>query len=182
MTTHEGRDEVSAFFVERQGELLRYAYALCGDREVAEDLVADAVARSLPRLRRGAIAQPRFYLRRAVFNAAAGRHRRRVIERGVLERLRSHSVESRDAAESPEAGVADRDALQVALLRLPLPQRAAVVLRYLEDYSDVEVARVMGTSVGTAKSRISRGVGALRQHLGAEDADDFPSSSSTSSP
>src|SRR5687768_13416761 len=154
MTAHDGRDEISAFFVERQGELLRYAYALCGNAEIAEDLVADAVARCLPRLRRGEIEQPRFYLRRAVFHAAIARHRRRLIEGRALDRLRARA----------------RDALAAALLSLPLPQRAAVVLRYLEDCSDADVAEAMGTSVGTAKSRISRGVRALRQLLGDDDA------------
>jgi len=171
MSRHEGHDEISAFFVERQGELLRYAYALCGNAEIAEDLVADAVARSLPRLRRGEIEQPRFYLRRAVFHAAVARHRRRLIEGRALDRLRAHARDATDdAGGTTETRVTERDALAAALLALPLPQRAAVVLRYLEDCSDADVAKAMGTSVGTAKSRISRGVRALRQHLGDDDA------------
>ena len=177
MARHEERDEISAFFVERQGELLRYAYALCGNREVAEDLVADALARSIPKIRRGAVAQPRFYLRRAVFNAAAGRHRRRLLESRTLDRLRSRATRSDDVTEAVEGNIAEREMLRVVLLRLPLPQRAAVVLRYLEDYSDDEVAHAMGTSVGTAKSRISRGVAALRRHL--EHDEDMGHSSST---
>ena len=170
MTAHDGRDEISAFFVERQGELLRYAYALCGNAEIAEDLVADAVARCLPRLRRGEIEQPRFYLRRAVFHAAVARHRRRLIEGRALDRLRARAREAPDAGDTTETRVTERDALAAALLSLPLPQRAAVVLRYLEDCSDADVAKAMGTSVGTAKSRISRGVRALRQLLGDDDA------------
>jgi len=48
------------------------------------------------------------------------------------------------------------------LQRLPLPQRAVLVLRYFDDLSEAETARVLGCSVGTVKSRASRGLATLR--------------------
>ena len=53
----------------------------------------------------------------------------------------------------------------VLVQTLPPRQRAAVVLRYYEDLSEAETARVLGCSVGTIKSQTSRAVAALRTRL-----------------
>ena len=65
----------------------------------------------------------------------------------------------------------------VAALRgLPPRQRAAVVLRYFEDLTEVQTAAVLGCSVGTVKSQTARGLAKLRVVLdpgggpGADDA------------
>src|SRR5439155_23697973 len=55
------------------------------------------------------------------------------------------------------------DALWTALARLSRKQRAAVVLRYYEDLSEADTARVLGISVGTVKSTTSRALAVLRQ-------------------
>ncbi|HUF96616.1 MAG TPA: sigma factor [Ilumatobacter sp.] len=57
----------------------RVALLLVGDRSVADDLVAEAVARTLPRWRAGGVADPAAYLRRVVVNLASRRWRRRSI-------------------------------------------------------------------------------------------------------
>ena len=66
------------------------------------------------------------------------------------------------------------DALWTALSTLPKRQRAMVVLRYYEDLSEAETARVMGVSVGTVKSATSRALSKLREDssLLTGDADD----------
>jgi DNA-directed RNA polymerase specialized sigma24 family protein len=60
--------------------LLRFAWLLCGDRHQAEDVVAEAFARVFPQWRRGKVAEPYTYLRRAVINEVTSRGRRRVLE------------------------------------------------------------------------------------------------------
>jgi RNA polymerase sigma factor (sigma-70 family) len=60
---------------------------------------------------------------------------------------------------------ARRDRLLQALLELPLQQRMTVVLRYLEDMTQVETAKVLGCSEGTVKSQSSRALGTLRNFL-----------------
>jgi DNA-directed RNA polymerase specialized sigma24 family protein len=59
----------------------------------------------------------------------------------------------------------ERGDLVVALRRLPRRQREAVVLRYLADLSEVQVALEMGCSVGAVKSHGARGLTSLRRHL-----------------
>jgi RNA polymerase sigma factor (sigma-70 family) len=65
--------------------------------------------------------------------------------------------------------------LRDALARLPVKQRAVVVLRFYDDLSVQEVATAMGCSVGTVKSQTSEGIRKLRGLLG--DDVDAPSES-----
>jgi RNA polymerase sigma factor (sigma-70 family) len=50
-----------------------------------------------------------------------------------------------------------------AIMKLPARQRAMVVLRYYEDLSEAQTAAVLGVSVGTVKSAVSRALGKLRE-------------------
>ncbi len=49
-----------------------------------------------------------------------------------------------------------------AIMKLPARQRAMVVLRYYEDLSEAQTAAILGVSVGTVKSAVSRALGKLR--------------------
>lgn len=60
---------------------------------------------------------------------------------------------------------ADHDEVWQALLRLPERQRAAIVLRYYEDLSEADTADLLGISVGTVKSHVSRGMDRLCELL-----------------
>jgi RNA polymerase sigma factor (sigma-70 family) len=62
--------------------------------------------------------------------------------------------------------MAERLDLVRALGRLPKRQRQVVILRYLADRPEEEVARVLGCSVGAVKTHASRGLSALRAELG----------------
>ena len=63
----------------------------------------------------------------------------------------------------PAVDVASNDALLVALRRLPMRQRAAIVLRYYNDASHEDIARILGVPLGTVKSLLSRGLAKLRE-------------------
>ncbi len=62
----------------------------------------------------------------------------------------------------------ERVDLAQALRRLPTRQRQVVVLRYLADWSEADVAAELGTSLGTVKRHASRGLAAMRQSLGTQ--------------
>jgi RNA polymerase sigma factor (sigma-70 family) len=71
---------------------------------------------------------------------------------------------------STEDQLADHEAIAAALAVLPQRQRTAVVLRYFADLPEREVAEILGVSVGTVKSSVSRGLDRMRGLLEAEVA------------
>lgn len=141
---------------ERVG-LLRFAYLVCGDHHRAEDAVAEALARTWPRWRGGGIEDPKAYIRRAIVNELRGRARRLGVRRRHDEQQR---VEP--AVRRVDHDTVERDAVHEALLRLPVRQRAAVVLRFHEDRSERETADLLGVSPGTVKTHVHRALEQLR--------------------
>jgi RNA polymerase sigma-70 factor (sigma-E family) len=140
----------------------RVALLLVGDRSAADDLVAEAVARTLPKWRAGGVADPAAYLRRVVANLASRRWRRRSLavrhDRAALNWLQPTTDD--------DAAVVERDAVVRAVARLAPRRRAVVVLRFYDDLSEAQIAEVLGVRVGTVKSQLSRGLEQLREDLG----------------
>jgi RNA polymerase sigma-70 factor (sigma-E family) len=153
------RPEFDDFVRTRSTGLLRIAYLLTGDRHAAEDLVQEVLEQMYVKWRRieGA---PEAYARRALVNRSTNRWRSR--SRRPEAPLAHHDVAQPDHSDD----VAIRDAVVDALRGLPPRQRAAVVLRYLDDLPVSEVARAMDCSEGTVKSNTARGLDRLRAVLG----------------
>ncbi|MGZ5290918.1 MAG: SigE family RNA polymerase sigma factor [Actinomycetota bacterium] len=152
-------------YVRNTPAALRLAYFLSGDRETAQDLVQDAfvkVAGRFAHLRTPDAFDA--YLRRTIVNLFTSQLRRRRLERAHLARERG-AVASPHVDEDP----ALRDELWRALGTLPARQRAAVVLRYYEDLSEKETAEVLRCSVGAANQLVTRGMAALRDHIGGRE-------------
>jgi RNA polymerase sigma-70 factor (sigma-E family) len=152
------RDGFDDFVRSRSTGLLRIAYLLTGDRHSAEDLVQEVLEQMYVKWRR-IHSMPEAYARRALVNRAANRWRRR--GRRPEAPLGSHDVAAPDHSDH----VVVRDAVLEALRSLPPRQRAAVVLRYLEDLPVAEVARALDCSEGNVKSSVSRGLTRLRAAL-----------------
>lgn len=167
LAARAGPAEFAAVYRAHLAPLLRLAHVLCGHPQQAEDAVAEAFARVFPRWRRGAVAEPGAYLRRAVVNELTSRGRRRRLE---VREERRRSAAGR-AATDPDDGVAERDAVMAALRRLPMGQRAVLALRFYEDMPEKDVAAVLGLSVGTVKSQCARGLERLRRELQTEVED-----------
>ncbi len=146
--------------------LVSTAYLITTDLGIAEDCVQDAlvrVHRHWGRVRRDG--NPAAYTRKAVVNAALSWRRRRRI--GEVPFTPAQDAELA-AAEPVDQHLDDVDSRLLAALRsLPPRMRAAVALRYLEDRSEAETARLLGCSVGTVKSSASRGLTHLRTALEA---------------
>ena len=145
------------------------AYVLAGDAHVAEEITMEAFVRafaSWSRLRQ--LEWPAGYLRKIVINLCRGRARRRVVESRVNALVQA----SREPGPDPwDAGESDaRLDLWHAVRRLPDRQRACIVLRYLEDLSDGEIASILGCSVGTVKTHLFRARASLERVLHAGEA------------
>ena len=145
--------------------VLRYAYLLVGDRDVAHDLDAEAFARMLVPWRKREVLHPEAYVRRVVVNLVRDRHRR-----GVSRLRREKQVAGPESLPAFEGELADRSRLSDALAALPTRQRAVVVLRFYESRSEQEIANLLGIRLGTVKSTLSRALGRLRLTLGEEDS------------
>ena len=138
--------------------LAGFARVLVGDRGVAEDIVQDVLTRLV-------IEPDRFedvdnldaYVRRMVVNCYISWSRKwfRVHPFALVP------DSSRPRAD-PFDGVLDRDELRIGLAKLPRRQRAVIVLRFYEELSDIEIAGLLGCSLGTVRSHASRALSALR--------------------
>ena len=157
-------EDFTQIYAAHHTEALRLAYLLCGDRDRAEDAVADAFVKVYRRLQRGGVEQPRPYVRRAVVNEVNSRFRRLALERREAAK-RSGDERGRRAADEQ---IADTDEMFTALRHLPPRQRTVVVLRFYEDLTEKDIAELMGISLGTVKSTLHRGLAQLRKQLGEE--------------
>jgi RNA polymerase sigma-70 factor (sigma-E family) len=149
--------EFGEFVAERGHVLFRSAYALTGDRHAAEDLLQNALAKAVLHWRQ-IDSDAEAYIRRILYRdfISAWRWRIRRPER-VAADLPDVGVPGDHAAETVQ-----RLMLYAAIRRLPPRQRAVLVLRYLEDLSEQQVAEVIGCSVGTVGSQLSRALARLR--------------------
>lgn len=148
------RDDFEEFVAARSPALLRTAYLLTGQHADAEDLLQHALIKVVPAWSR-IHGDPEAYVRKVLVRENISRWRARRWREVSVER-----VPDRSAVSTP---VEDRLELAAALGRLAPKQRAVIVLRYFEDLTERETARVLGVSVGTVKSQHSDALARLRE-------------------
>jgi RNA polymerase sigma-70 factor (ECF subfamily) len=164
-------------------------YALCrrmlADEHDAQDAVQDALiaaVRALPRFDGRSSFSTWMY--RIATNTCIDEMRRRRRRPVVGFDDPGHPVASAGGLGSPSApdpadSVAGRVDLDAALQAVPTDFRAAVVLRDLCDLSYEEIAGVLEVPLGTVRSRIARGRGALADLLTSSESDLRPGSGSS---
>jgi RNA polymerase sigma-70 factor (sigma-E family) len=155
--------DFDAYVRQHAQSLCRGAFLLTGDRHLAEDLVQTALAKVAGRWDRiVAKGDPTPYVRTVIVRTAIAWRRRRWHGEVPTSPLPEEAGADRVGA------VDGRERLRHALLLVPRRQRAALVLRFYEDLSEAETARVMGCSVGTVKSQTAKGLTRLRSLLDQE--------------
>jgi RNA polymerase sigma-70 factor (sigma-E family) len=148
------------FVAGRSAALMRTAYLLTGDWANAEDLLQTALTKTYLAWRRlGEIEAVEPYARRVLVTTATSWWRRRWHQ----ERPTGTLPDSGGPDGADER--AERDLMWRFVCALPVRQRAVLVLRFYEDLSEAETARLLDISVGTVKSQAARALATLRRRL-----------------
>lgn len=153
----ERDEEFSAYVAARSPSLLRYAYLLTGDHASAEDLLQTTLVKvylSWHKIAdRGSVDA---YTRTALARTNISMWRKVGRRELSTETTPDRAVEARHEID-------ERDEMWALLQTLGSRQRTALVLRFYEDLPEAEIADIMGCSLGTVKSQISRGLANLRK-------------------
>jgi RNA polymerase sigma-70 factor (sigma-E family) len=149
-------EEFNEFVGARSVALVRFAYRLTGDLGHAQDLVQTALLSVYLRSRRRVPDAPEAYVRKAVLNAFLSGQRRKRVPEDLVD-----VVPERPGPPS-DSPVEQRAAVSGFLTQLPPRQRAVLVLRYFEDWSEERIAEELHMPKGTVKSLASRGLATLR--------------------
>jgi len=135
---------------------------LCGDPDAARDATDEAFVRALERWRRvSQMASPGAWVQTVAMNQVRRVKRRRALE---LVRLRRRAAAPVEVSTGPDGWIWD------VVRRLPHRQRVAVVLRFVADLPEAEIAQVMGISRGTVASTLAAARARLALELAAEPA------------
>jgi len=154
--------EFSTFVRTHSTGLLRSAFLLTGNRIDAEELVQDTLVRLYPQWARVLAAEvPLAYVRRSLTNNYLNGRRRRSASDLLFADLPEAEHER---GYEPDHGdrLGDRELVRGLLAGLPARQRAVLVLRFLDDLDDGEIAEIVGCRRGTVRSIVSRGLQQLR--------------------
>ena len=161
--------------VRYQHRLLRYLLFLCGNREMAEDLFQEVWMRVLTRGSQfNGKARFETWLFTIARNLVIDQRRKRTMS--SLDELfeagneddRPMTFEVADDEPTPFdrfANVEDRERISAALLQLDTLYREVLVLRFHEELSLEEIAKVTRSPLSTVKSRLYRGMAAIKPRL-----------------
>jgi RNA polymerase sigma-70 factor (sigma-E family) len=162
-------EQFREFVAARSAALLRTSYLLTGDWATAEDLLQTALTKTYLAWRRlGVIDAVEPYTRRVLVTTATSWWRRR----WHAERPTGTLPDSGGADGADER--AERDLLWRFVRTLPPRQRAVLVLRFYEDLTEAETARLLDISIGTVKSQGARALATLRHRLAEQGVEAVP--------
>jgi RNA polymerase sigma-70 factor (ECF subfamily) len=141
--------------------LRRYARALVGDREGADDLVQDTLERAVRKFHLWRPGDLRAWLFSIMHNVFVNQLKARKV---------AYEVEVDESIAAPQSSVTTTDLMDLdrALMALSPDQREVVLLVALEDMTYAEVARALGIPIGTVMSRLSRAREKLRRLMEGE--------------
>ena len=145
--------------------LYRYAIRLLGDVDRAEECVAETFSRFLHALQRGR--GPKEHLQAYLFRIAQNWITDYFRSQPTLPLFQEHDYES-DTQTDPQSDVVDvhmKEQVRRALLQLTPDQRQVVILKFIEGWSNADVAKTMRKSIGAVKSLQHRGLETLNHLL-----------------
>ncbi len=149
--------------------LFNVMYGLTGDYHDALDLTEEAFIRAMrayPRFRGDS--DPFTWLYRIAVNVLKKRHRKNARRAELWQEHQERDPAPRAHTRTAEQEVLEKEraaAVRTAIAQLPAPFREAITLRYIDEMSYEEISAAAGCSIGTVKSRISRGKALLGELL-----------------
>jgi RNA polymerase sigma factor (sigma-70 family) len=156
------RRDFAEFYREARDECLFAVLVSVGDRDTAQDLVAEAFARAWASWRTvSRHPAPAAWVVRTALNAGISRWRRRRREVPVPDL----ALVADRAASGEVSGSSVDPRIMAALLRLPARQRQVVALRLFLDLDTAGTAQVLGIAPGTVQAHLGRALAALRDDL-----------------
>lgn len=158
-------DAYAALAAASADRLFSLARMILRDADLAEDATQEALVkawRELPRLRD----PDRFdaWLRRLLVNACYDETRRITRRAEVRSIPLAHPI-----VDGPAGRLADRDRIDRGLRRIPVEQRAVLVLHHQLGLTHAEIAETLGVPLGTVKSRLRYGLESMRAAIDADD-------------
>jgi RNA polymerase sigma factor (sigma-70 family) len=152
-------DAFDAMYRREYPQLVRLAYALCGRRDVAEEIVQDAMVKVLARWSKvREYERPGAFARRIVLHDTASALRRRAAELRAVARLGARRADN--PAIDPEV-----DEFWRLVRTLPARQAQVVALFYGDDQPTAEIALLLGIAEGTVRATLAQARDALRPQL-----------------
>ena len=169
MQAQQGSDEAFTRLVEEhQTHVYNLCYRMLGEPEAAEDAAQESFLRAYQNLQRYDRNRPfATWLLSIAAHYCIDRLRRRKLSMFSLDEENDDGVtfEIADpASPNPEAESVkreERDRLHILLKDLDATDRAAIILRYWNDYSEIEIAESLNLTVSAVKSRLHRARRAL---------------------
>lgn len=163
-------EELAGLIVSHQANLYAFLYRMCGDADTAEDLMQETFVRALRASHRyRPTARVSTWLFSIAANILRDRWRRQAV-RGAPVPLDDLALAAPETTEEQALAGISHERVRAALVRLPLEQRSAVVLRYYHDLSYEEIAQALACPIGTVRSRLHGGMARLRSMLAEEVA------------
>lgn len=161
----ESRDRFERWYRQEYRAVLSLTMLVCKDTSHAEDATTDAFLKALERWNQvEEMTSPGGWVSRVAVNNA----KRRL----TTNRLRrSLKLTSETTAIAPAHKPSD-DGLWNAVRELPQRQRCAIVLRYLDDLTQREVASELGVAEGTAAATLSQARNSLKSSIQGNNDDD----------
>lgn len=150
-----GKDGFDEFVATRSMRFMRTARLLTSNWVAAEGLVQDAMTKAWfawSRLND----DPEAYVRRIVVTTYISQSRRRWRSELPADGIPDH------AGAGPHDRSDSRQAMWLALDRLPPRQKAVIVLRYYEGLPDAQISSILRCSIGTVKSQAAKALAKLR--------------------
>jgi RNA polymerase sigma-70 factor (sigma-E family) len=150
----------------RGPDLLRFAYVLCGDHHLAQDLVQEVLAKAYRRWSRIESDNPDPYVRKGIVRAHLSWRMRRANRETIVE----HAPD-RPSGVDFSTRHAVREELWALLAELTKTQRAVLVLRFFQDLDDRQIAELIGCAEATVRVHAHRGLTKLRNRMKADLSD-----------